>query len=135
MRQKDFVNLFISLDEIITSCIWWEMEIKLSFTGETPIFHLVGRLDVTTSPLLEDRLMPLLSVHGQRIVFDCEGLIYVSSAGLRIFISTQRTLSTQGGGVAFCLLTPPVRELFHLAGLEGLFIIEPSLTKAITRLA
>lgn len=111
------------------------MEIKLSFAGETPIFHINGRLDVTTSPLLEDRLMPLLSVHGQRVVFDCESLAYVSSAGLRVFISTQRTLSTQEGGIAFASLTPPVKELFHLAGLEGLFIIEPSLTKAISRLS
>lgn len=109
------------------------MDIKLSFAGEIPIFHLSGRLDVTTSPLLEDRLMPLLSVRDQHVIMDCEGLTYVSSAGLRVFISTQRTLSTQGGGVAFASLTPPVRELFRLAGLEGLFVIEDSVEKAVVR--
>ena len=111
-----------------------EMEITLSFTQEVPVFHLAGRLDVTTSPLLEDRLMPLLCVPGQRVVFDCEALSYVSSAGLRIFISTQRTLSNHGGSVSFAALTPSVRELFRLSGLESLFPIESSLDRAISRL-
>ena len=110
------------------------MEITLSFVGEVPIFHLEGRLDVTTSPQLEDRLMPLLCVPGQRLVFDCESLSYVSSAGLRVFISTLRTLSNHGGGVSFAALTQPVKELFRLAGLENLFPIESSVAEAISRL-
>ncbi len=134
MRQKDSLILVISLDEIVDSCLVWVMEITLSFVREVPIFHLAGRLDVTTSPLLEDRLKPLLCMPGQRVVFDCEGLIYVSSAGLRVFISTQRTLSNHGGGVSFAALTQPVKELFRLAGLETLFPIEPSLEEAISRL-
>ena len=111
------------------------MEIALSFLGEIPVFHLAGRLDVTTSPLLEDRLLPLLSVHGQRVLFDCSELTYVSSAGLRVFISTQRALSTQNGGVAFASLTNPVRELFHLAGLDQLFVIEPTLPEAAAKIS
>jgi anti-anti-sigma factor len=111
------------------------MEITLSFQGEIPVFHLSGRLDVTTSPLLEDRLLPLLSIEGERVIFDCSDLNYVSSAGLRVFITTQRTLSSQRGGVAFVSLTPPVLELFQLAGLENLFTIVGSLPEAVTALS
>jgi anti-anti-sigma factor len=106
------------------------MEITLSFQGEVPVFHLSGRLDVTTSPLLEDRLLPLLSVEGARVIFDCSDLNYVSSAGLRVFITTQRKLGSQRGGMAFVSLTPQVRELFQLAGLENLFTIVESLQEA-----
>jgi anti-anti-sigma factor len=110
------------------------MEITLAFSGEIPVFLLVGRLDVNTSPLLEERLLPLLSVHGQRVIFDCARLIYVSSAGLRVFISTLRKLNSEGGGMAFANLTPPVKELFHLAGLENLFLIEDSMMEAHSKL-
>lgn len=133
MRQKDSLFLVISLDEIVDLCLVWMMEITLSLVGEVPVFHLAGRLDAATSPLLEDRLMPLLCVPGQRVVFDCEGLNYVSSAGLRVFISTQRTLSNHGGGVSFAALTQPVKELFRLAGLENLFPVEASLEEAILK--
>jgi anti-anti-sigma factor len=110
------------------------MDITLSFLGKVPVFHLAGRLDVTTSPLLEDRVKPLLSIEGQRVIFDCSGLTYVSSAGLRVFISTLRTLSSQGGGVTFAALTDPVRDLFHLAGLDNLFVIVSAPSDAIIAL-
>jgi len=110
------------------------MEITVSVVEEIPVFHLSGRLDVTTAPLLEERLEPLLEETGQKILFDCSELNYVSSAGLRVFISTLRHLSANGGGIAFASLMPPVKELFHLAGLENLFLIEGNLDAAVERL-
>ncbi len=112
------------------------MEISLTLAGTIPVFHLSGRLDVATSPILEERLKPVLEENegSRNIVFDCSELSYVSSAGLRVFISSQRQLTARGGGVAFAALSKPVRDLFHLAGLEELFIIEPSVGEAATRL-
>ena len=110
------------------------MEITLSLIGDIPVFHLTGRLDVTTSSLLEERLKPLLLLDRQRVVFDCASLTYVSSAGLRVFISSLRNLSTKGGGMAFASLTPPVKDLFCLAGLENLFLIEDTVDAALSRL-
>jgi anti-anti-sigma factor len=106
------------------------MEITLSLVNNIPVLHLSGRLDVATSPLLEERLQPLLAVTGQRIIFSCTDLNYVSSAGLRVFISTLRCLRANGGSIAFASLTKPVRELFRLAGLENLFLIEPTIETA-----
>jgi len=106
------------------------MEIILSLHDDIPVFHLSGRLDVTTSSLLEERLKPLLTMTHQRVVFDCASLMYVSSAGLRVFISSLRHLSSLGGDIAFASLTPSVKELFHLAGLENLFKIAVSVDEA-----
>ena len=97
------------------------MEITLSLVREIPVLRLSGRLDVTSSPMLEERLKPLLGEGGTRLVFDCSGLDYVSSAGLRVFLLASRQLKGRGGGVAFAALSSPVRELFQLAGLEELF--------------
>lgn len=110
------------------------MEITLSVAGNIPVFSLAGRLDAATAPLLEERLRPVLADEGARIVMDCAGLVYVSSAGLRVFLSTQRGLASKGGGVAFAALSTPVRDLFHLAGLEELFLIEETAAAAAARL-
>lgn len=110
------------------------MEITLSLKDEIPVFQLDGRLDVTTSPFLEERLLPLLSVKHQKVVFDCARLNYVSSAGLRVFISTLRVLKSHDGGIAFASLTQPVLELFQLSGLESLFLIEPTVETAVKSL-
>jgi len=118
----------------LRNCVCCDMEITVSLIDEIPVFHLAGRLDVTTAPLLEERLKPLLESTGQKILFACSELSYVSSAGLRVFISTLRHLSAGGGGIAFAELKPPVTELFHLAGLGHLFLIEPNLEAAAARL-
>jgi anti-anti-sigma factor len=110
------------------------MEITLSMAGHVPILHLSGRLDASTSPILEERLLPLIGGECVRIVFDCSCLTYVSSAGLRVFLNTQRNLSSSSGGVAFAALSSPVLELFTLAGLESLFAIESSVEIAAGRL-
>ena len=106
------------------------MEITLSLAGEIPVFHLTGRLDMTTSPLLEERLKPLLTEPGQKLVFDCAELTYISSAGLRVFLSTMRHLTAENGNVVFAHLSAPVADLFRLAGLEDLFLITPTIEEA-----
>jgi len=110
------------------------MEVSLSLVGPIPVFSLSGRLDAISSPFLEERLKPLLKEAGKRLVFDCDGLTYVSSAGLRVFLSCQRHLQAHGGAVAFAALSLPVKELFNLAGLQDLFVIEPTVEQAAARL-
>jgi anti-sigma B factor antagonist len=110
------------------------MQITLSFLGDIPVFHLIGRLDASTSTALEERLGLLLDDGGSRVVFDCEGLAYVSSAGLRVFITTLKSTKACGGGLALARLQNPVRELFRLAGLEELFVLAPTVDEAAERL-
>lgn len=111
------------------------MDITLSVADGIPVMSLDGRLDVTTSPVLEERIRPLMSTPGSKLILDCSSLVYVSSAGLRVFITAQRQLVAAGGGLAFSSLAKPVRELFHLAGLEELFLIEESVSGAAGKLS
>lgn len=101
---------------------------------ELPLLHLFGRLDALSAPLLEERLKPLLEPSAQRVIVDCSGVDYVSSAGLRVFLSTQRHLVLHGGGMAFCSLSPAVSELFSLSGLDSLFLIEATPEEAAVTL-
>ena len=113
------------------------MEITLGMSGEIPVFFLSGRLDAISSPLLEERLKPLLedAVGSRHLILEGSSLSYVSSAGLRVFLMAQRQLAARGGGLAFAGLTPQVLDLFQLAGLQDLFVIKESVEEASAGLA
>jgi anti-anti-sigma factor len=113
------------------------MEITLGMLGSVPVFSLSGRLDAITSPILEERLKPLLDDPAgvKHLILDGAGLSYVSSAGLRVFLMAQRQLAARGGNLAFAALTSQVLELFQLAGLQELFVIEATVDTAAGRLS
>jgi anti-anti-sigma factor len=113
------------------------MEITLAMSGEIPVFSLSGRLDAITSPILEERLKPLIEDDqaARHLIVEGSALSYVSSAGLRVFLLAQRQLAARGGSLAFAGLTRQVLDLFQLAGLQELFVIEESVDKAAARLS
>ena len=55
---------------------------------------LEGRLDITTAPDLEKALKDLDGV--TELIIDCEKLIYISSAGLRVLLISQKKMNRQG---------------------------------------
>jgi anti-anti-sigma factor len=50
--------------------------------------------------------------------------VYISSAGLGVFIATQRRLADSGHTLKFRNLNRHISELFRIAGLHAIFDIE-----------
>ena len=68
------------------------MTIKKSNTGTELTITLEGRLDTTTAPQLDQELSA--SLPGvTKLVFDFSALEYISSAGLRVILSAQKTMN------------------------------------------
>ena len=57
---------------------------------------LTGSLNTATSAELEQQLAPVLAGQAHDIVFDLADLKFLSSAGLRVFASTRKTLKERG---------------------------------------
>ncbi len=87
------------------------------------ILHVGGRLDVTSAPLLEKRLMPLIETPGAKVVINCHELGYLSSAGLRVMLFAHKRLKSLNGQLAFCCIKPAVMEILQLAGFETILSI------------
>ena len=83
---------------------------------------LTGRLDTNTAPDLEAELK-LDGVN--EIVFDITGLEYVSSAGLRIFLSAQKAMMACGGSMTIAHPNATVRGVFDITGCSDIFTILP----------
>jgi anti-anti-sigma factor len=99
------------------------MEVVEHATGTAIVLELVGRLDGTTSPALQQRLNGVLARGPSLIVLDLANLIFVSSAGLRIFLMAAKQAKAQGAGIILCGLRENVQTVFDISGLMDLFAI------------
>ena len=82
-------------------------------TGAVTV-KLTGSLDTATAPDLERQLAPVLTGSLKDIVFDLAQLKFISSAGLRIFSSTRKTLKARGGQASFVNMQPQIQEVFEI---------------------
>ena len=81
---------------------------------------LDGRLDTTTAPELERFLGNRYADIGT-LVIDCEKLVYVSSAGLRVLLSAQKKTKGAMKLIHVCEL---VMEVFEMTGFADILTIE-----------
>ena len=76
------------------------------------VVNLSGRLDTTTAPTFEEFIENNLKATST-LLLDCQGLEYVSSAGLRVLLSTHKKLK---GNVKLKNVCELVMEVFEMTG-------------------
>ena len=83
---------------------------------------LTGRLDTTTAPELEKELKT--SLDGvTTLVIDMTALDYISSAGLRVLLSAQKTMNKQGE-MKVVHVGDTIMEIFEVTGFSDILTIE-----------
>ena len=98
------------------------MEILTTKKDDVLTVSLTGRLDTTTSPQLDEELKK--SLDGIReLTMDLDGLEYISSAGLRILLSTQKTMNQQGT-MKLINVSSMVMDVFEVTGFSDILTIE-----------
>lgn len=94
-----------------------EIQIQKNLAGANAgaiTIKLTGSLDTATAPELEKQLPPVLSSGVKDLIFDLEHLKFISSAGLRVFSTTRKTLKERSGQVAFIHMQPQIQEVFEI---------------------
>ena len=81
---------------------------------------LAGRLDASQA---EGAQAFLDKVQGT-VTLDCNGLEYISSAGLGVLLKTQKRLLASAGKLRLVGLKPHLRDIFTYSGFDQLFEIE-----------
>jgi anti-sigma B factor antagonist len=98
------------------------------------IFAVEGALDTNSSGQLETTLAEHLERGGRQIILELTEMDYVSSMGLRVFLSTLKQLRATDGRLVLSGLNGEVREILDMAGFSPLFEIASSLEEARSRL-
>jgi anti-anti-sigma factor len=95
----------------------------------------IGRIDSTTSDVLEQALARAFEAGERRMVIDFGGVSYISSAGLRVLLVMSKQLRAERGVLVLCAFGEPVRQVFDLAGFLPLFTVEIARDQALARCA
>ena len=98
------------------------MNIEQKKDGKALVLALEGRLDTMTAPQLEAALQEALP-GVEELTFDFDKLEYISSAGLRVLLSAQKTMNKQGT-MKVIHANEMIMEIFEVTGFADILNIE-----------
>ncbi len=98
------------------------MTITKNTNGDALEIAIEGRLDTTTAPDLEKEVKD--SVEGiKKLTFDMAKLEYISSAGLRVLLASQKIMNKQGE-MSVKNANEDIMEIFEVTGFSDILTIE-----------
>ena len=100
------------------------MQINIHTQGNETAATLIGRLDTPASIELAEQFDILAGKAGGTVVLDCSQLEYISSSGLRLFLTLRKAAATKGGKVIVRGINSDVRSVFMITGFLNLFEIQ-----------
>lgn len=114
------------------------MDIKVDNRANVTVAALDGRLDFEAADAALAKLRELVgSAAGKALVLDGTSLSYVSSAGLRVFLTIAKEAKAAGVAVAVGALQPAVKQVFDISGFSQTKIIDvhPTVDDAVRAVA
>ena len=108
------------------------MEIIAHDYPHAAVIRVIGRVDAGTYPALENKINEFVNAGRKHVVLELDGIEYLSSAGVRVLISTQKALKARGGRLAIAQPSERVTDVLKLAGVDVLF---PTYTTTVAALA
>ena len=99
------------------------MTVNKTQEGDKTIFALDGRLDTTTSPKLQEALIPAID-EAQGVTLDFAGLSYISSAGLRVLLMGQKAANSKNISMTIRNVSEEIMEVFDMTGFTEMLSID-----------
>lgn len=110
-----------------------ECLIKREERDELDVVRLDGALDSYSFPRLETALNELRDSQRHRVVLDCGGLDYISSAALGALIGFARRAREAGGDLKLVKLSPKIFNVVELLGFHKILEIHTSIDDAVNK--
>ena len=98
------------------------MTIEIKKNATETIIEIVGRLDTITAPALDKTINENIA-GTENLVLDVKGMEYISSAGLRVFLSAQKKMQ-KIGSMKVKNVCEEVMEVFEMTGFADILVIE-----------
>ena len=108
------------------------MEITTREFKHSYLVNIVGRLDSSNAPQLNEKLNEIMESGKYKIVLDLSGLEFISSAGLRVIVNTQKTCKRYNRGEVVLASVPSnIYASLDLVGFTALFKIYDDVLTAV----
>ncbi len=100
------------------------MKTEITHNGNQVIAAFEGRLDTAAAVQTAEDVKPLYELEHKEIILDCTALEYISSSGLRIFLSIRKEAAAHGSKVIVRNINNDIRQVFMMTGFISLFEIQ-----------
>ena len=98
------------------------MTLNKNLDGTTLTIEIIGRLDTTSSTQLETEIKASIS-DIERLILDFAKVEYISSAGLRVLLKSQKLMG-RTGRMILVNVSETIKEVFELTGFMDYMTIE-----------
>lgn len=95
------------------------------------VLQLAGKLDAVGGRELEVLLREQIVATDRTAVFDMAKVTYLSSAGIRILVATEKQLKARNGGIQFCSVQASPLSVLDMTGFSSIFAIHPDMESAL----
>ena len=100
------------------------MEVNISRETNTILVRFSGRLDTPGAQEINPQMNALAEEADKTIILDCTDLTYISSSGLRIFLTLRTAAADRGGKIIIRNICDDIRNVFMMTGFLNLFEIQ-----------
>lgn len=106
------------------------MQLLIETDSDILHIHISGELDANSSIQLDEVIKDAVQQRKTRILVDCRELLYISSAGVGVFLSHLDDVRSLGGRFVFYNMSTGVFSIFEILGLHNMIDIVKEKTEA-----
>lgn len=99
------------------------MELQIKNDNDVWTGIISGRIDAVEAEQFDIYMQPLMEHADKNLVIDCTELEYISSPGLRTFLTLRKKVANNGGSLIVTNINDDIRSIFTLTGFFNLFDI------------
>jgi anti-sigma B factor antagonist len=99
------------------------MIFEIKEQNEKVVATVSGRLDTPASVKAQKEIEPILQNADKPITLDCSDLEYISSSGLRMFLTIRKEAAAKGSKVTIKNINDDIKKVFMMTGFYNLFQI------------
>lgn len=100
------------------------VDVKEEHQGDVIILRIKGRLDAISSPGTEKKIFDCINNGYHKILLDFKEVDYLSSAGMRMLLSTTKKLKTLSGKLVVTSVNMNVMDVLKMSGFDHVLDIE-----------
>ncbi len=111
------------------------MKLKTKKVRDIIIVYLAGRLDVQLSADIEKEIQKTIESEPDcHFILNLKDINYLSSSGIRIFVSTMRILKERDKKLKLCEMDNNAKKIFEIVELMDMFDIHDTEEQALNSL-
>jgi anti-sigma B factor antagonist len=110
------------------------MEIEVRTTAAATVVSVAFDVDANTAPRLQELILPLITSE-RPVILDMSRVAYMSSAGLRVLLTTYRAARSGNARLLLAGLSEDLQDTMSATGFLGFFVTFDTLDGAFASLA